>query len=194
MTTLAVFAGWSALVAAAATVVGAVLLMLFFSRGQPWGTLNDIASVILMLATIPVALVIGAIEAERMTTVAEVIAAIGIVGMLLAAGFQTALVARWRTYEQLLARTLGAGAIVGAWYILAGLIALPDVLPAPLPVLSIVAGVSFIAIGYGFIRGAQDHVVSKAGGVGLLLASTTFLALLGVRLVTGELVVPTWNA
>ena len=194
MTTLAVLAGWSALVAAAATVVGAILLMLFFARGQPWGTLNDIASVVLMLATLPVAVVVGAIESERMPTIAAVVAAVGIGGMLAAATFQAALVARWRTYEQLLARTLGAGAVVGAWYILAGLLALPDALPAPLPILAVIAGISFIAIGYGFAVGAQDHVVSKVGGAGLLLASTTFLAVLGVRLVTGTLVVPTWNA
>jgi hypothetical protein len=194
MTTLALLAGWSAIVAAVATVVGAVLLMLFFTRGEPWGTLNDIASVILMLATIPVALVIGAIESGQMPAAAYLVAAVGIVAMLAAAGFQAALVARWRTYEQLLGRTLGAGAVVGIWYILAGALALSGVLPVPLPVLAIASGLGFIAIGYGFAVGDQNHTVSKVGGIALLLASTSFLVLLGLRLVSGELVVPAWTA
>jgi hypothetical protein len=193
MTTLAELAGWSALIAAVATVVGAALLMLFFSRGEPWGTLNDIASIVLMIATIPVAIVIGALESERSSVVPWVVAAIGIGGMLAAAGFQAALVARWRTYEQLLGRTLGSGAVVGVWYILAGAFALSGALSAPLPILAIVAGIGFIAIGYGFAMGAQNHLVSKIGGVALLLASTSFLGLIGFRLVTGDLVVPAWT-
>ena len=36
--------GWSALVAAVATVIGAVTLP-FFQRGEPWGTRNDIAAI-----------------------------------------------------------------------------------------------------------------------------------------------------
>jgi len=194
MTTLAELAGWSALIAAVATVVGAVLLVLFFMRGQPWGTLNDIASVVLMLATIPVAIAVGALELERAGTLSWLVTAIGIGGMLAAAGFQTALVLRVRTYEQLLGRTLGAGAVVGIWYIFAGALALTGSLPAPLPILAIVSGIGFIAIGYGFARGAQDHVLSRVGGIALLLASTTFLALIGFRLVTGELAVPAWTA
>jgi len=195
MTTFAELAGWSALVAAVATVVGAALLMLFFARGEPWGTLNDIASIVLMLATVPVALAIGVIESASMATVAEVATAVGLIGMLLAAGFQLALVLRWRTYEQLLSRTLGAGAVVGAWYILAGVLALAGrLLPSPLPLLAIASGIGFISIGYGFAAGAQSHIVAKVGGAVLLLASTAFLGLLGIRFVTGDLVIPAWNA
>ena len=194
MTTLALIAGWSALAAAAATVVGAALLILFFSRGEPWGTLNDIASVVLMIATIPVAIAVAAIEAAQMAVPGYLVAGAGIGAMLAAAGLQAALVARWRTYEQLLGRTLGAGAVVGVWYILAGAIGLSGALPAPLPALAIVSGIGFIAIGYGFAVGDQNHIVSKLGGIALLLASTSFLGLIGLRLVTGDLVVPPWTA
>jgi hypothetical protein len=47
-------AGLSALLAAVATVIGAVFLGLFFWKGGLWGLLNDIASIVMMLATIPV--------------------------------------------------------------------------------------------------------------------------------------------
>ena len=53
--TFAQLAGVSALVAATMTVVGMATLLAFFSRGGRWGTFNDAASVVLMLAMIPVA-------------------------------------------------------------------------------------------------------------------------------------------
>ena len=73
-----IVAGWSALVAAIATVIGAVTLVLFFARGEPWGRLNDVSSVVLMLAMIPVALVVGTLESETASTVALPVAALGI--------------------------------------------------------------------------------------------------------------------
>ena len=42
-------AGWSAMLAAVATVVGAITLVLFFTRGETWGRLNDASSVVLLL-------------------------------------------------------------------------------------------------------------------------------------------------
>ena len=38
MITIEQFVGWSSLLAAVSTVVGMVTLMVFFSRGNPWGT------------------------------------------------------------------------------------------------------------------------------------------------------------
>ncbi len=185
--------GWSALLAAVATVVGAVLLMMFFSRGEPWGTLNDIASIVLMLATIPVALLVATVEGERSTTWAQAIAALGIGAMLAAAAFQLALVLRIRTYEQLLGWTLGAGALVGVWYVVAGALALDTAIGTPLAGLMIASGIGFVAIGYGFAVGNERHPLSQVGGILLLVASTAFLGWIGIRLVTGDLVAPVWN-
>ena len=82
------------------TVVGMATLLLFFSRGGRWGRLNDAASVFLMLALIPVALVLAIIELEVVTTIALVVAALGIGAMLALAVLQSLLVARRVTYEQ----------------------------------------------------------------------------------------------
>jgi hypothetical protein len=194
MTTLEQVAGWSALIAALATVVGALFLGLFFSRGQPWGTLNDVASVVLMLATIPVALVVAAIEADESATLALVAAAIGIVGMLVAAVSQVLLVARVRTFERLLPWTLGAGAVVGVWYVMAGILALPGGLPPPMGWVMIASGIGFIAVGYGFARGGQRDPIAALGFATLGMGSTVFLAYLGLFLLSGKLEVPTWNA
>ncbi|HEX9549794.1 MAG TPA: hypothetical protein VF971_01730 [Candidatus Limnocylindrales bacterium] len=191
--TIEQLAGWSALVAAVASVVGAVFLGLFFSRGQPWGTWNDIASIVLMLAMVPVALVVAAIESELFATYAWLAAGIGVLGMLVATVAQALLVARVRTYEQLLPGTLGGGAIVGFWYVLAGLLGF-NAIGSPLAALMVASGVGFVAIGYGFAAGGQRHPLSAIGGVVLLIGSTAFLGWLGWRLVSGDLVVPSWNA
>jgi hypothetical protein len=179
-------ASWSALVAAAATVVGAALLALFFARGEPWGTLNDVASIVLMLATIPVAVRLAEIEARSAPGLAEATAAIGIIGMLAATAAQAALVLRLGSYRGLLPYTLGAGAIVGTWYLLVGVLGAAGGMPGPLVVLAVAAGIGYIAIGYGFWRGNERHPASVAGGVVLLLASTIFLTWVGLSLLGSE--------
>lgn len=189
-----VLAGWSALIAVGATVVGAVTLGLFFSRGGAWGRLNDAASVVLLLAMIPVALVIGTIEMETVTTVSVAIAAVGIGAMVVVALLQALLVAGRVTYEQTKAGVLGGGAVIGIWYILAGLNVGGTNLDGPLRWLAIAAGIGYIAIGYGFLVGNERHPLSAIGGVLLLVASCLFLGLLGVSLVTEQITVPAWNA
>jgi hypothetical protein len=187
-------AGWSALLAAAATVIGAITLILFFTRGEPWGRLNDVSSVVLMLALVPVALLVAILESEIVTTTVLPVAAIGIAAMLFVAALQALLVARRVTYEQTKLQVLAGGAVVGVWFILIGLLAGHTALEGPLAWLAIASGVGFIAIGYGFAVGNERHPLSALGGVVLLGASTTFLLLLGTRLVTGDIVAPAWNA
>lgn len=188
-------AGWSALVAAAATVVGMIALVLFFSRGQPWGTLNDAASVVLMLALIPVALLVALIEAGEppFGGYALAVAAFGIVAMTVAAVLQALLVAGRVTYEQTKLRVLVAGGFVGLWYVLVGAIGFRP-LGQLLAALAIVSGIGFVAVGYGFAVGGERHPLSAVGGLLAFVGSTTFLGILGVRLVSGELTIPTWNA
>ncbi len=174
-------AGASALVAAAFTVIGAITLVLFFAKGGPWGLLNDVASIVMMLATIPVVLFVSQVTGPYAPAPAhQVIAGIGIVGMLGASISQSLLVARLRTYQQLLPWTLGAGAVVGVWYVLAGLLLLLASAPPILAGLAIVSGLGYVAIGYGFWRGNERHPLSIAGGVVLLIASTAFLIWIGL--------------
>ncbi len=192
MTDLTLLAGVSALVAAVATVVGAVLLILFFSKGEPWGTLNDIASVVLMVAMLPLVLAIAILQSGSFPA-SLIVAAVGLVGATGAGIGQALLVARRWTYEELLPWTLGFGAVVGLWYLGVGVLGLPVADAGALVILAAAAGVGYLATGYGFWRGNQQHPLSIAGGILLLVASTAFLAWLGLKLVTGEVAV-TWPA
>lgn len=179
-TGLASLAGPSAIVAAIATVVGALLLWLFFARGEPWGTLNDIASIVMMLATIPVALLLANFTAGFFpAVVAPAIASVGLVGMLGASVAQGLLVIRVRTYRQLLPWTLGFGAVVGVWYVLIAVTGYLGGMPMLMALLALGAGVGYVALGYGFWRGNERHRLSIGGGIVLLITSTAFLAWMG---------------
>jgi hypothetical protein len=188
--TIETVAGPSALVAAVATVVGGVTLGLFFSKGEPWGTINDVASIVLMLATIPVALGIAVAMSSRVAW-APGIAAVGIVGMLGGSVSQALLVARRFTYHQLLPWTLGFGAVVGAWYLLIGVAGIrPPFFMGDgvrLEHLAIASGIAFIVLGYGFLRGNERHPLSIVGGLVLFVTSTWFLGWIGMSFVTGDI-------
>ena len=186
-------AGWSALVAAVATVIGAVTIALFFARGGFWGPLNDASSVVLMLATIPVAFLVAAIESEVATTMVLAPTAVGVLAMLAVAVLQGLLVARRVTFEQTKRPVLLLGAVVGLWYLSVAAFAGHTALDGLLGWLALVSGLGFIAIGYGFLAGGERHPLAAGGGVVLLIASTAFLGILGVRLASGDLVVPEWN-
>lgn len=188
MIELTVLAGVSALVAAVATVVGAVLLGLFFTKGEPWGTLNDIASIVLMLAMLPVVLAVAVLQSATFPA-AVLVAAVGFAGAIVAGAAQAVLVARWRTYEQLLPWTLGFGAVLGLWYIGVGLLGLPIPDAGTLALLAGASGVGYLATAFGFWRGGQRHPLSAVGGTLLLVASTVFLVWLGLKLVTGEVTI-----
>lgn len=187
-------AGWSALIAAVATVIGAVTIVLFFAKGGAWGALNDASSVVLMLATIPVAFLVAAIESEVATTLVLAPTAAGVLAMLGTAVLQALLVARRVTFEQTKRPVLVLGFVVGLWYLSVGAFASHTALDGPLGWLAFVSGLAFIAVSYGFLAGGERHPLSVGGGAVLLVASTAFLAILGIRLVSGDLVVPDWNA
>lgn len=191
---LARFAGLSAWLAAAMTVVGAVTLMVFFSRGGRWGLLNDIASIILMLAMIPIALALAIISLEVVSTVALASAAIGIIGMLGVAVFQTLLITRRMTFDQTVLPVQAFGAVVGVWYILTAITTGGADLPDGLRLAAAVAGVGFIAVGIGFAAGGPSHPLTGIGGTALFVASLVFFGWLGALLLGGGPTVPAWSA
>lgn len=191
---LAWFAGLSALVAAAMTVVGAITLLVFFQRGGRWGAWNDLSSVVLMLATIPVAVALAVIELEVVTTTALVIAAIGIAAMLAFATLQALLVARRVTYDQTRDAIHILGGLVGVWYLLTAVSTGQTAVPDGIRLAAAVSGVGFIAVGVGFARGGQSHPLAAIGGSALFVASIVFFVWLGALLLGGALTIPDWNA
>lgn len=190
---IASLGGLSAWLAAAMTVVGMATLMAFFSRGGRWGTYNDAASVVLMLALIPVALVLAVIELEVVATTALVIAVVGVGSMLALAFLQALLVIGRVTYEQTRYSVLGIGAVVGVWYLLTSIATDHTVVPDGARAASAAAGLGFIAVGYGFARSGERHPAAVVGGIVLFVASLVFQLWIGWVLITGDLPIPDWN-
>lgn len=188
---LAELAGWAALVAAAATVIGMVTLLLFFRRGGRWGPANDAASVVLMLALVPVALALAELERPIVgDAVATLIAAIGIVPMVVVAVLQALLVVGRVTYEQTKLAVLGFGAVVGVWYLLTALATADSAVPLGLRLAAAAAGLGFIAVGIGFVRGGERHPASAIGGLVLFVASLAVQVWLGILFLGGALPLP----
>jgi hypothetical protein len=191
---LAQLAGLAAWLAAAMSVVGMVTLVLFFSRGGRWGLYNDVSSVVLMLVLIPVALVLAAIELEVVTTTALVVAAIGILGMLVVAILQALLVLGRVTYEQTKSPVMGGTAVLGVWYLLTALVSGGTEIPDGIRAASAASGVGFLVAGYGFAVGGERHPAAAGGWFVAFVGTLVFLVWLGWLLLSQDLVVPDWNA
>lgn len=102
-------AGWCGYISAGATIFGFVTFVIFFVVGDPFGIINDIASVIIALSSIPILLALyehfrGDNFAWSMTALV-----IGVVSLLVAAVTQTMLVLKIIKYEQTVPATIGFG-------------------------------------------------------------------------------------
>ncbi len=94
------YAGWSAYVSAAATIATFVSAILFFSLGQPFGTINDTASVFQVIFMLPLALFLYQIFRPHGQTLSFLTAAVGIGGILVGGAVQSLLVAGVIMYQQ----------------------------------------------------------------------------------------------
>ncbi len=163
-------AGWSAYASVASMIISAVFLVLFFSRGEPFGTLNDIFSIFLFLFMIPVALTLHTVLVANAAALARLLLVLGLAGIATGIIAQTLLVFRVWTFEQNQPWTLGAGGVVGAWLLIANILALSQGLfPAWLPWFGIVAGLGYILTVVGFWIGGQQNPLFIVGSLGILV-------------------------
>ena len=155
---------WFAFVSAAATVVTFVTGILFFTVGQPWGTIQDTASVLQVLLMLPIAWALHrllVISARGWSWVALIL---GAVGMLVAGVLQVLLVVRRVEYEQTIDAVLGAGGAIGFWLALTGVLALVyGLLPAGLAWAGVAAGAGYLLLVVGFRLGGEQHPLFWGG-------------------------------
>jgi len=139
----------------------------------------------MMLATVPVVAFFATwTEPYLAPGIAFFVAVVGLVGMLGTTVSQGLLLARFRTYPQLLPWTLGFGAVTGFWYALIGITGAMAGMPGVFAGLALLSGLGYGSLGYGFWRGNERHPLSILGGIVLLIASTIFLTWLGLSLVS----------
>lgn len=182
------YAGWSAYLSAIATILGFVTLIAFFIMGQPFGTINDITSVVIALSTLLILFALYQLHRPIAPTASLAAFVIGVIAMLVAALFQTLLVIRVIAYAQTAVIVPVAFGLFGASLMAYGYLAQANgLLPRRLALLSIIAGAGYVVVIIGFILGGQDHPLAAIGGLTALICYPIWAVWFGRILLSGKL-------
>lgn len=175
----------AAMIAAIAGAAGLVCIVLFFTVGQPFGTLNDISGLV-MIGVLPAVMLahyeLGGVVplwparlslGGAMLVVAAwaVLQVAFILGWLHVTDVQQAATGGWAIQAGLLALIglwiAGASLLAGAW------------LPLGVRSLGIVTGIGLVVMGYGLVQGGYSNLWANAGGTGFQVVLPVWALLLG---------------
>jgi hypothetical protein len=176
-------AAQAAYIAAGAAVVGLVTIGLFFWIGQPWGTVNDVAVLVMTAAVAPLMLgfwELGGVTPTPLALVAQTtgwvaVAAWTIVHALFIFGVLTFEYAAPATDG--LALEAVAQVVIGLWIAGANLLAGSWLGWQRWP--GVVTGAGWALVGAGLLLGGMNHPLSYAGGLGYLLVFPVWAFLMG---------------
>jgi len=171
--TLYRFAGWSAYFNATVFVLSLVALMLFFSIGGFWGTLNDSLSIFWMLSFIPLSIALYQINRAVNAPLSLVSSIIGIVAAIVFAVMHFLLVFGLVRFEQTFTAVLATTAIFGLSVLVQALLARAGYsLPMGLIWVMIIYGIASLIGAIGFQIGGEQHPLAM---IGLLLTAVSGL-------------------
>ena len=177
--------GWFAYLSAAATILTFITGILFFSKGEPFGKINDISSVFQVLFMIPVAVLMlrtGPAGDSGLVLIATII---GISGMILTAVGQSLLVFGRIDFQGSL-KFFPAGGAIGIWLILVSvLIVMRGQFPPLLAWIGILAGSGYLATVIGFLMGGQQNKLFYIGAFVLGISYPIWAIWLGRLLMIG---------
>jgi hypothetical protein len=176
----------AAYVAAGAGLVAAVTIVLFFAMGQPWGTLNDTA-LLLMTAAIPALMVafweLGGLTPTPLALAAQVS---GWIAVIVWCVVQALMIVGALTFNYNAPATGGLLIeavmliVIGLWISGANLLAGPWL--NSIRWFGIAAGLGFVLLPIGLIAGGVDHPLTYAGGVGYSIVFPVWAFLMGRHL------------
>lgn len=156
---------WSAYLSAAATILLVVTGILFLMIPQ-FGIATDVSSVLQAVFMIPVALAVYVLLRPHAPGLALAAMIIGILGMLVTAVLQSLLVAGIRTYQQVGATVIDAGAAVGIWLLLSSFAARRGgAFPRGLIRLGMIVGAGYLVMVAGFRAGELESPLFYVGSV-----------------------------
>jgi hypothetical protein len=146
-------------------LIALITISMFFSLGQPWGTVNDVASLVQWLAAIPLVIALWSYQ-RGLGPVSFAVAAVGLTSLVIACGLTILLLARTVTFASVGMPTAVAGGVYGVWLLLAAaVLAGRSPLPTPLIAIMALAGIG-TAIGViGFVAFGSNHWLTYAGGL-----------------------------
>ena len=180
-------AGWSAYLSAAATILTFVTGILFFSVGQPFGTINDVSSMFQVLFMIPLAIVLYHVLPFNARTLDLIATEVGILGMIISAVGQSLLVFDRIDFQGSL-KFFPAGIAIGIWLLSVCSLALASGLfPRGLAWAGLLAGAGYIVTVAGFLLGGQQNLLFYLGGLALGISYPVWAIWLGRSLLAGTL-------
>lgn len=144
-TQLSQLSGWSALVNGFFAVLGAIFLVIFFMKDEPFGTLNDLTSLPWVLAFLPglwLLYRLGMVGHKPIGTIALVAGVIGLLGVFI---LQLLLVLKVITIFQQTYYITSAYGAIGIWMVIASQIGRAENFVPP------ALGLFGIALGIGWI-------------------------------------------
>ncbi|MEZ0240667.1 MAG: hypothetical protein ACAH65_07715 [Chloroflexota bacterium] len=173
----------AASVAGAAGLISTVMTALYFTVGQPFGTLNDIALLVMTLALAPVMLGFYELGGRTPLLPARLALASGIGAIVTWSIAQLVFISQFTfDYQHPVTGALAVEAVmliaIGSWLTGAPLLAGPW-LTMPLRWLGAVCGVAFVLLGAGLLIGGGFHPLSLVGGLVYQLAFPVWALLIG---------------
>jgi hypothetical protein len=175
-------AGWSAYVSAGATIFGFATLITFFMVGDPFGIMNDVSSVVIVLSALPILFSLHQIHRSAAATGSLAALAMGVFASLSAAVYQTIFIVTRKTFGDSVTLSYG---IFGLSLVMYGYFALTDnMLPRGLAWLGIVAGIGYVLVITGFILGGENHPLTYVGGLASMVGYPTWAIWLGRQLLS----------
>jgi hypothetical protein len=176
---LILLGGWGAYLSAAFTVLTFLTALVFFAKGQPFGTINDVSSVLQVLFMIPLALALNRLLPAGVRIWVFLATAVGISGMLISALGQILLVFRRIDFEGSM-KFFPAGAAIGVWLLVSSILALvTGMFPSGFAWVGILAGLGYLLTVTGFLTGGQKHPLFYLGGGVLVLSYPVWAIWLG---------------
>ncbi len=171
--TLFRLAGWSAYFNAAVFLLSLVALMLFFSIGGFWGTINDSLSIFWMLSFIPLVVAFYQINRSVNAPISLASSIVGITATIVFAVLQFLLVLGLVRFEQTFTAVLTMTAIFGLSVLIHALLARAGhTLPPGLTWVMIIYGLASVIGAVGFQIGGETHPMAM---IGLLLTAISGL-------------------
>ncbi len=157
--------GWAAHLSAAATILTFITGFLFFIIDKNFGKINDLLSVIQVLLMIPLVLFFNQLITPPSFLTRFISSVFGLGGILVSAYGQIRLLANRISFEES-QKFFPAGGAIGFWLIMSNVSLIgARTLPTALIGIGIAAGVGYLLIVGGFIKGGQQDPLFYGGSL-----------------------------
>jgi len=184
--------GWSALINGIFSILGAVFLVIFFMKGEPFGTLNDLTSLPWVLAFLPVLWLFYRLGMNGHKPISIFAFVAGVVGLLSVFALQLLLIFKVITIFQQTYYITSAFGLIGIWMVIASQIGRTENFVSPeLATFGIALGIGWIlATIFVWIGGfpPADNISSMSD-----MSQFNIVTIIGVSLIfLGYFVQPIW--